>query len=181
MYSANDYWHLSSLLLQQQLTTSVVTRPCSQAISYTPDNKWKTKSCEAQMTTDTVITPAKATVTYPCCCYSTTLTNHQLHTRQQMKDQIMWSISEYWHYCHSRYYKHWHILICNCSLGSINQCSPQQLSHLWNVCTSSKYPVNFECPPDSPTTTCAPTQQTCHEFGDKLLHTFLIQHLTTDQ
>ena len=36
--------------LKQQLSTSAITRPRSQAISYTQDNKWKTKSCEPEMT-----------------------------------------------------------------------------------------------------------------------------------
>ena len=128
---------------KQQVTTPALTRPRSQAISYTPDNKWKTKSCEAQMTTDTVITPAKA------------------------NDNHITSTPTYFG---------------NRTLGSNSQCPPQQLNQLWNGCRSSRCPVDFECPPDSQTATCAPTQQTCYSFGvnPPMLARFDSQPLTSN-
>jgi hypothetical protein len=113
--------------LKQQLNSSTLTRPRSQAISYTADNKWKTKSCEAQMTTDAIIVP------------TSTNDNHVTSTPT---------------YFGSR------------TLGSNSQCSPlQQPNPVWNGCTASHCPGDFECPPDSQTATCAPPQQTCYNFG----------------
>ena len=107
--------------LKQQLSSSTITRPRSQAISYTADNKWKTKSCEVQMTTDTVITP------------TCTDDNHVTSTPT---------------YFGSR------------TLGSNSHCAPpEQPNQLWNGCTSSQCPIDFECPLDSQTSTCAPPQQ----------------------
>ena len=110
--------------LKQQLNTSAVTRPRSQAISYVADNKWKTKSCEAQMTTDTVVTAA------------TTIDNHVTSTPTYFGSHM---------------------------LGSNSQCVPPQ--QLWNGCTSSHCPVEFECPPESQPSACFPHQQTCYAFG----------------
>lgn len=106
--------------LKQQQNSSTLTRPRSQAISYTADNKWKTKSCEAQMTTDTI---------------TSTNDNHVTSTPT---------------------------FFGNRTLGSN---SLQQPNQVWNGCTSSHCPMDFECPPNSRTATCVPPQQTCYSFG----------------